>query len=244
LESTDWWPELLRLQDHLPLKDLAERFGVSVNGLSRALKRAGIQHRPVRHHVDGGPGGAGAPDPRSAEAQDWWDEFLALKDRQSLSKLARRFGVAEITLQRALKRTGIDRRSQRGARAGRESRKAARLIKPHADLLGKIPDGEVARLAGVSRYAVAQYRKRRSIPSVRTGQGRPSAPPPIARASGEVEAWLVRVTMEGGRVRSFVVASPSIEEVVPVATAQVAERLAGTKERWSITGLELVGVPL
>ena len=244
LETTDWWPELLELQDQLPLKVLAERFGVSVNGLSRALKRVGIQHRPVRAPQGGDGQGEATPDPRSAEAQEWWPEFLELKDRQSLARLAKRFGVAEITLQRALRRTGIDRRSQRGARAGRESRKAARLIKPHADVLGLVPDGEVARRAGVSRYAVAQYRKRRSIPSVRAGREERSSPAQHSGAGEQREAWLVRVTMRGGRVQTFVVAGSSLDEVLKVARDSVEQRLAGCSEPWAITGLELVGTPL
>ncbi len=240
LETADWWPELLKLQERLPLKELAERFGVSVNGLSRALKRAGVEHRPVRS-PDPGSGADAPPDPRSAEAQPWWPEFLALKDRHSLAKLARRFGVAEITLQRALKRTGVGRKSQRGARAGRESKRAARAIKPLEGLLGQVPDGEVARQAGVSRYAVAQYRKRRGIPSVRsstTGAG------PVRPQGEGVQAWVVRVTMASGRVRSFVVAGKSLGDAVRAAEAAVRRRLAGCSEEWAITGLELAGTPL
>ena len=246
LESADWWPELLELQERQPLKELAERFGVSVNGLSRALKRAGVDHRPVRGPGDPAHAGVRDPDPRSAEAQPWWPEFLALKDRQSLARLARRFGVAEITLQRALKRTGVDRRSQRGARAGRESRKAARMIKPFADLLGRIPDGEVARQAGVSRYAVAQYRKRRSIPSVRLAREEQAGPttPSVPTSPDQISAWLVRVTLETGRQRTFVVTGRNLEEAVRAATGSVGERMEGSTQRWRITGLELAGSPL
>lgn len=241
LETSDWWPQLLELHERLPLKELAERFGVSVNGLSRALKRAGVDHRPVRSSEASG-GADASPDPRSAEAQEWCPEFLALKDRHSLAKLARRFGVAEITLQRALKRTGVERRSQRGARAGRESRKSARAIKPFAELLGKVPDGEVARQAGVSRYAVAQYRKRRDIPSVRSGSPAAAPLPPVV---GEgVQAWVVSVTMASGRVRTFVVAGACLTSAVQAAEVAIPTRLASSRESWTITGLELAGPPL
>ena len=55
----------------------------------------------------------GSVDPRSVEAQSWWPDFLASKDDFSLQQLAHRFGVAPISLQRAMKRTGVERKSQR-----------------------------------------------------------------------------------------------------------------------------------
>jgi transcriptional regulator with XRE-family HTH domain len=260
LESKEWWPEFLQLKDRMPLKELATRFGVSVNGLSRALKRAGIERAPVR--------GSSAPskaapqparvDPRSAEAQEWWPEFLQLKDKQSLARLAKKFGVAEITLQRALKRTGVERRSQRGARGGRESRRAARRIKPFIELLGRLPDGDIAERAGVSRYAVAQYRKRRDIPSVRepaVGEAPPHAPEP-APATGStpvvedptspvvetgLQAFRVEVVV-GDADRTFVVVGRDLADAAGLAQGSIGRLLPA--DGWRIQRMEFVGPAL
>ena len=45
LETHDWWPRLLELKDDLSLQELAERFGVTAQAVSRALKRNGIPRK-------------------------------------------------------------------------------------------------------------------------------------------------------------------------------------------------------
>ncbi len=240
LESASWWPDLLELKDELSLAELSDKFGVSINGLSRALKRAGVERKTVRR----GRGPAKkpnkprkGPDPRSAEAQAWWPDFLALKDKKSLAELAKKFEVAEITLQRAMKRTGTDRKSQRGATGSRKARSTARRLSPLTHLLGKLPDAQVAAQAGVSKYQVAQYRKRKGIPSVRdAGKAAPaasSASPAPAAAAGARTAWLVRVSDDS----RYVVVGGDLAE----AAAQAQRALAG---RGTIEALELLGTAL
>ena len=258
LEASPWWPDLLRLKDQPTLHELADRFDVSVNGLSRALKRAGVSRSAVRA---GGSGERSQPDPRSAEAQVWWDEFLGLKDKHSLAELAERFDVAEITLQRALKRTGVNRRSQRGARGNRQTQASNQKIAQVSHLLGVVPDGEVARQVGVSRYAVAQYRQGKSIPSVREGAGRgpkasspsgllplsPSASLTLRRITQGREAYLVRVTAsveEQGQPLRFVAVGKDLADAAAQAQAAVARRMSESGGEWNIDGLEFLGPAL
>jgi transcriptional regulator with XRE-family HTH domain len=243
LESAAWWPELIELKDDLSLSELSEKFGVSVNGLSRALQRAGIERRAARR----GRGPARkpkltkGPDPRSAEAQEWWADFLALKDRKSLADLAKRFGVAEITLQRAMKRTGTGRKSQRGARGSQQSRKIARLLKPLRHLLGTVPDPEIASQSGLSRYAVAQYRRRHGIPSVRDSGGEPTVPegavqsPMLPR-----EAYLVRVVV-GEEIVKYVVVGRDLADAATRAQAGVTQRFGSGSRKWTIEALVFLG---
>lgn len=260
LESASWWPELLEVKDELSLSEMADRFGVSINGLSRALKRAGIERKTVRRgrgpaKKSTAPKGA---DPRSAEAQDWWDEFLTLKDRKPLAELAGRFGVAEITLQRAMKRTGTERRSQRGARGSQQARKAARRLKPLAHLLGNLPDADIAAQTGLTRYAVAQYRRRNGVPSVRSGGASSpmaaAAPvaaqapaPPDARVKAapraQAEAYLVRVSVDGGTVK-YVVVGRDLADAAGQAQAAVTERYGHGARDWTIEGLEFLGLAI
>ncbi len=258
LEASPWWDDLLELKDSHTLHELAERFGVSVNGLSRALKRAGIRRSTVR---TGAGGGRSEPDPRSAEAQSWWAEFLVLKDKHSLAELAERFGVAEITLQRALKRTGVNRQSQRGARGNRQTQASNRKIERVAHLLGVVPDGEVARQAGVSRYAVAQYRQANGISSVRDGArgtGKasgaggllplsPAASLTLRRITQGKEAYLVRVSAaveEQGTPLRFVAVGSDLADAAARAQAAVARRMSESGGEWNIDGLEFLGPAL
>jgi Zn-dependent peptidase ImmA (M78 family) len=238
-------------KDRKSLRELAARYGVSVNGLSRALKRAGVERAPVRRGRSPAPTAASAsPDPRSIESRDWWPDFLARKDRQSLSTLARHFGVAEITLQRAMKRTGINRKSQRGAKGNRQAMRASRKLASHRDLLGTVADAEIAALSGVSRYAVAQYRKKHGIASVRSAELPLDAEVPPKRPSGErssparvrrgrtQEAYLVRVA---GASERFIVIARDLAEAASTAQAGVGQRFAGGRK---IEGLEYVGPAL
>lgn len=258
LESSPWWPELLELKDQLTLQELAQRFDVSVNGLSRALRRAGVHRSAVRA---GSGAGRTGPDPRSAEAQTWWAEFLSLKDTHSLAQLAERFGVAEITLQRALRRTGVSRQSQRGARGNRQTQASNQQIGEVSHLLGVVPDGEIARQAGVSRYAVSRFRQAKGIPSVRDGVRR--APrrlevPPAAALSPQAsltlrkitrgrEAYLVRVSAkldDRGHPLRFVAVGQDLADAAAQAQKAVARRMEDAGGEWNIDGLEFLGPAL
>ena len=242
LESSPWWSDLLAEKDSLSLRELSKKYGVSVNGLSRALKRAGVDRAPVRRGAPGAtPAAQAAPDPRSIEARDWWPDFLDRKDKQSLAALAKRYGVAEITLQRAMRRTGVTRRSQRGAKGNRQAQRAARKLAAHKDLRGVGADAEIAARARVSRYAVAQYRKKRGIASVRGG-GAPAAATPKPRAPKTVrrgaEAYLVRVA---GADERYIVIARDLAEAAATAQAGVQARFSGARK---IEGLEYVGPTL
>ncbi len=267
LESAAWWDEMLTLKDDVSLRDLSQRYGVSINGLSRALKRAGYDKPIVRKSREPSavtkakarkaPAG---PDPRSAEAQEWWGDFLARKDAEPLAKLAKRYGVAEITLQRAMKRTGTERRSQRGARGAKSARKASRKLGRFSDQVGQVPDAELAALAGVSKYQVTQYRKRHGIPSVRgraakapqvvaeaAMKGTPApapAPAPVrARASNAPgqEAYLVKVDSAGASTR-YVVVGRDLAEAAGRAQTGVNARYAAAG--YTIVSMEFIGPAL
>lgn len=257
LEASPWWGDLLGLKDQLTLQELSERFGVSVNGLSRALRRAGIERRAVRA---GAGGMRSEPDPRSAEAQPWWQEFVRLKDQQSLADLALHFGVAEITLQRALKRTGVDRLSQRGARGNRQTQASNERIDRVRHLLGVVPDGEVASQAGVSRYAVARFRQGQGIASVREASAGTRAAParslmPLSPAASLTlrritqgrEAYLVRVTAaveHQGTPLRFVAVGKDLADAAAQAQEAIGRRMAESGGEWNIDGLEFLGPAL
>lgn len=55
-------------------------------------------------------------------------------------------------------------------------------LDPYADLLGKVPDGEIARMAGVTPENVRTYRARRGISANWQGRGKDEAAPVAASA--------------------------------------------------------------
>jgi len=123
---------------------------------------------------------------RRIETNDWWPELVGLKDELSLRELAEKFKVTPGAISAAFKREGITRRpAPPGPRARRKPRASDELppepgeasaapeprpgskdaqIEPHRHLLGKVPDPEVAELAGVAQRTIAHYRKMRGIP--------------------------------------------------------------------------------
>lgn len=134
---------------------------------------------------------------RRLETFDWWPQLVALKDELSLRELAERFGVTPGAISAALKREGVmrqpappgprvhrRRRSRKGSEedlppeagegvaGARPGSKDAQVLE-HWDLLGVVPDKEVAEQAGVSVRTVASFRARHGIPAY-AGPRRPA----------------------------------------------------------------------
>ncbi len=247
LEQGEWWSELVGLSDELGIGELAERFGVSRRGLRRAMLRTGLLQEPSPPSalVSGR-----TPDPRSAEAQPWWPEFLKLKDRRTLAQLARRFSVSQLTLSRAMKRTGTTRTAQRRGRNRKASRKLTLALAPLKDQLGQLSDAEVARQAGLSASQVARYRRARQIPSSRSrgltgagtestsSMGQAAARTPGPGASGQ-HAFLVGASM-GERSVRFVVVAKDLAQAARLAPSRLQARHGSDEEGWQLDRVELV----
>jgi hypothetical protein len=128
---------------------------------------------------------------RKIESFPWWNDLLLLKDKYSLRELADRFDVTPGAITAAFKRTSTSRKSappgprnrrtpvqevlppepgevaapevvEVAAPETRPGSKDGKLSDLHA-ILGKVPDSEVARKAGVSVRTVAGYRARKGI---------------------------------------------------------------------------------
>ena len=74
-------------------------------------------------------------------------------------------------------------------------------IDPWLPMLGRLSDGEVARLAGCSGAAVSLYRRRRGIPAAREGGPAPT-PPPLPGVTGTgTQVYAVDIEEGGELVR-------------------------------------------
>jgi len=97
----------------------------------------------------------------------------------------------------------------------------------HAHLVGRIPDREVAAMAGISPDGVRMYRQRHKIPAYSTYKRSLKAPP---KRQARPEVRHAFKVLAGGR--TYVVLAPDV-----VAAARQAQA-AGTVER--IEPLEMV----
>jgi len=130
-------------------------------------------------------------------------------------------------------RPAARRTKKRGKRAfqGRRSR-----LDSYVDLLGTVPDAEVAAMAGVTAQNVRSFRMRRRIEAAWRGVGKPQPvavlslrPAAVAvRAAQPVEVtrWAYRVTARvGAENREFVVFGESLSDAAIQAEGRLAERI-------------------
>ena len=162
LEDRAWWPKLLAKKDDHSLRELAELFGVTPGAINAALKRTGVQRKSApsgprvgkRAPSTGVPRGRGARPASEERLRPYFSELGQVPD----GRLAQKSGLSVATVARIRRSRGIAP-VQRGAADG----SGASRIDPFRELLGRVPDVEVAALAGVTRAAVRNYRSRRNI---------------------------------------------------------------------------------
>jgi len=125
---------------------------------------------------------------RRIETNVWWPELVALKDELSLRQLAERFGTTATAVSAAFKRNGIERTP---APSGPRRRRVSIVpestsLAPYLDMLGQVPDEEIASLTSVSVAAVARAREARSIPAlvVPTAATVPERPAQASESNG------------------------------------------------------------
>lgn len=188
-------------------------------------------------------------------APPWLREAVQLKDELPLRELAAHLGVPVSRLTSELRRRGVARlarqvqpgQGSQGDAPARSERHAGRRagskdsqIEQSYHLLGKVPDSEVARLAGVSVRTLASYRARNGIPGY---VGPRRRPPPRGRRESKVDDFaplLGRVPdrvvadiagMSLGAVRNF-----RIKKDIPAAGRLPAGEIARIVERYRTRG--------
>jgi hypothetical protein len=185
------------------------------------------------------------------EEQPVWGEIAPLLDELPLVRLAKRFAVTPGVIAAAVKRTGTKRRAvesdlppEKGdavERTARPSGSKAHLVEAHADKLGKIPDADVARLAGVSTRTIAAYRARHGIPGYSRWTGDKAVErvktPPTRRARSKIDPFAALVGVEADAV----IAAKA--EVTPQAVRNYRAKRKIPAPGRSIQAVEAVAVP-
>lgn len=221
LESMDWWPELVEKKDDYSLRELAEMFGATPGAINTALKRNNITRKPAppgprtRRGRKPAPttvskassGARGGPRGLRKGTAEKLAPYMELIGVESDAAVAEKAGVSIQTIARYRRAHGIG--SARSAKAAQKAeakavspKKRASKVDAYVDLLGTVPDTEIAKMAGVTVNAVRAYRVRRGV----------AAAPRTARA-----AW--------GTKSGKVAKAPSAKKAAPKA-AKAAPKAA------------------
>lgn len=170
--------------------------------------------------------------PDEALAAPWWPELLAIKDTLSYADLCARFGVNTYTLRRALELAGetkvnMPRGPKRRVTAASETEQPEPTTGSPLDRVrskvGRVPDSEVAELAGIGVDDVKAYRREHGIapflrPPPNLGAPPRAAPPPAIRVQPSISEPVVlrRRPAEDGAAEETV-RRPVAVPVVPAA---------------------------
>lgn len=207
-----------------------------------------------------------------------WTEILRLKDELPLGELAQRYQTTPRALSAALERTGAWRlgptdegdlppepgEASRAVDLHPAARKALSQLRegskdlriaPHAALLGRAPDAEVAKAAGVSIRTVASFRARHGIPGYAGPRRRPeptrvrgSRIDAFAHLLGKVPDVVIaqRAGVTAHAVRAYrakhgIQGAPTAPASSPTGTGRQAWRVVWTSGQGRRQGVLLAG---
>lgn len=238
----------------MPDAQIAEKAGVSAAVVGRYRRSLGISSfkaRSAASAAEAEPAAASEPpstdespasEPETVEAStpapaakpkrrrkskiDPYAELLGQSPDSEIAKLA---GVTTEAVRMYRRRRGVAPARRRATKtaAKKPGRRRSRLD-PFYDLLGKIPDAEVAEKAGVTAENVRAYRSRHGIAAqyrVRRGRKRKAAPAPapapLAQAAPVAEAPVAEAPVAEAPVAETPVAKTPVAKT-PVVEAPVA----------------------
>jgi hypothetical protein len=184
LEKNSWWIDLVSDKDNLSLRQLGEKYKCTPGAITNALKRSGL----TRESAPSGPrfkGGIAVVDilppmvdavaplsgqkPKrkvlrngkvSKKSVAAMQKFASVLGEVSDEVFAVRVGVAIHEAESFRKSAGIAR-----FKAVKEAKKRGRRSKitPFKNFVGNTPDLEIAKMAGVTVYAIRAYRSKHGI---------------------------------------------------------------------------------
>jgi hypothetical protein len=184
LEKNAWWIDLIADKDSLSLRQLGEKYKCTPGAITNALKRSGLtrESAPSGPRFKGGiavadilPPMADAVAPLSKRKPERkvlrggeiskksiaaMQKFASVLGDVSDEVFAARVGVATKEAESFRKAAGITRFKE-----VKEAKKRGRTSKitPFKNFVGNTPDLEIAKMAGVTVYAIRAYRSKHGI---------------------------------------------------------------------------------
>lgn len=248
LEESEKWQEIKGLLSERPIHEIAARFGVRPGEIAAAMQRTKTARTPPgrpakkRRRRRGKteeelPPEAGDHLPPSRPGSK--DELLArnahLLGSMPDAQVASTIGVSTRTVAAYRKRHGIGAfvRGEGGAkpkrRKGRGGGRRSRIAE-FEELLGQVPDEEIAQKAGVAVGTVRNFRTRKGIPAAgraakkpaRAERGRRSRARTVTDQAGEY-GWRVTLQTDRGELDRIVLAGDVAEATRRAAAAGLGE---------------------
>ena len=155
----------------------------------------------------------------------WLAEAITRKDDMTMRDLAAHLGVAITELSAVFRAHGVQRTARGPASTEDSTTPFSRpgskdaLIEAHYELLGAVPDADIARLARVSVRTVASYRARHAIPGY---EGPRRHPPPRGDRTSRVDDSLDLL----GRVPDRVIAEIAGMSLGAIRNYRIKEGIA------------------
>ena len=228
LEKKTWWPQLVADKDKLSLRELASRYGATAGAIKSALERNGIE----RVHAPPGPrnrrptalaAAAAAPAPAAKAAPAPAAKRKPGRPKKAVAPAVSAAPPAAPAVAAAPPVAAAAAKKKPGRPAS-----DSKLL-PYMDMLGKVADGEIARLAGLSSKTVANFRKARSIAPVSalTAQAAPKAEAVAAPAKpAPAKAAPAPAPAKAAPVASAPPAAPAPVVEAPAPSAPAPEPVA------------------
>lgn len=257
LEHRPFWASLVADARRKPLRQVARTYGTTVAELQEALLRTDVLGaRPPQPTKSSGSRRFPRSETSASSARTRIEAVAAFLGVEPDGAVARRAGVARKTIVEFRKARGIP--AYRGEPASVTDARSAALrgsrLDAYADIIGVLPDREVAERAGVTAENVRMYRARRGIsagwrvvprPEAASSPAVPaatSAPPASVGAAtvpeGPVYAWRVNVVRADGDRRMYGVFAAELLDAVRRAEAALSA------DGWSVEGICRIGEAL
>lgn len=213
--------------------EVARRLGIARKTVVEYRKRHGIAPFVPARAPAPKKEPAASPTGRSSRLDAFADIIGTLPDRE----VAERAGMTTENVRMYRHRRGIPAtwRTAEGGPARRRGRQPAppgetrvdRALAPYLDRVGKLPDAEVAALAGVSRSAVSAWRARHEVP------------PRADRGPSSGSVYRILAVRAGQRHTFGLVAADPVD-----AARRAWDALTASDPAWTIHGIRLVGPAL
>lgn len=205
LEQMEWWPELVEKKDDYSLRELADMFGATPGAINNALKRNGIKRTPA------------PPGPRSRRGRS--TPKKAAESAPKRSRGSKKSAAAAAPAPVAAAPAAAAAPAPRGRAAN-----TARKIEPYVDMLGTVPDSEIASLAGLSAQTVARFRRDRGVDAFRGRGGDKAEVVEVTEAAAPAPAEESGGGKRGGRSK----VAPFADQLGVLSDAEIADKAGVT----------------
>jgi len=200
LEDTSDWKAIKSALGRSSLVDVATTHGVNAGAIAAAIKRTGLERKPVMAHEDLPPEPVARKTKGPSKAH-MLEPFVARLGKEPDAAIAKRANVSTRTVASFRSKLNISGYNRWTDTTRERTQKRRSAIDPYKKHLGVETDAEVGKRAGVTAQAVRNYRSKLGIAAANRRRG-----PKGMASSSRQSAWRVEFDASGGSVARVVTA--------------------------------------